>query len=62
MKVSIEIECDDIDDLKIHLSVIRSQILKRAKVLSTDDEADEKIMNFTDSNCYGSHEVKFTEL
>lgn len=62
MKVKIEIECDDIQDLKMHLSVIRGQILNRAKKLATDEEVESSIMNFEESNCYGSHEVKFTGI
>lgn len=62
MKVKIEIECDDIQDLKMHLSVIRGQILNRAKKFQTDDYVPESIMNFEESNCYGSHEVKFTGI
>ena len=62
MNVEIKIECDDIQDLKMHLSVIRGQILNRAKKLSNDEEVESSIMNFEDSNCYGSHEVKFTEI
>ena len=70
MKVEIKIECDDIQDLKMHLSVIRGQILNRAKkmtdkkdsLFSSKESVSEISMNFEDSNCYGSHEVKFTGI
>lgn len=62
MKVEIKIQCDDIQDLKMHLSVIRGQILNRAKKLTSDEDVSSSIMNFEESNCYGNHEVKFTGI
>jgi ribosomal protein L9 len=61
MKVEIKIECDDIQDLKMHLSVIRGQILNRAKQLNSEEVIGKDIMSFEDSNCYGNHQVKITE-
>ncbi len=52
MKVKIEIDCDTHDQLKNHLVVIQEQI----GALQTT-EIEEHNVSFSDSNCYGDHEV-----
>lgn len=56
MKVKIEIDCSDIDEIYSHLAVIKSQIKQHLKTVDTE----KKIKTFTveDSNCYGSHKAK----
>lgn len=50
MKVAIVVECEDVQDLMAHLSVIRQRIRYELK-------SDEQEINFDDENVYGSHKV-----
>ena len=63
MKVKIEIECDDEQEVLSHLNVIRKQI-KRAfrKHLKKDPEyMEHPEFLLEDNNCYGLHSVIVTE-
>lgn len=55
MKVSIEIECDDVGELLAHLGVIENTIQIRSR--GNKDYDFEVGTQFSDNNCYGSHEV-----
>lgn len=56
MKVSIEIDCSDTDEIFSHLTVIRRQLRKAITYLE-EAKPDEQWEPFTvdDENCYGSH-------
>lgn len=58
MKINIEIECMDDDEVLTHLSVIRSKI-KKELAKTTENQTG---VTFSDSNCYGIHTVKITDL
>lgn len=63
MKVTIVIECDDEQDLFMHLSVIRQSLKNQSKKMENGFNGmreNEKI-SFDDSNCYGSHSVIMEE-
>jgi len=55
MKVLIEINCEEIKDLKLHLSVIRDTLNKKIKSGAFKDTIK---VEFEDSNHYGDHAVK----
>ncbi len=58
MKVKIEIECDYIEEILAHVSVIRSQIKSEAKKRNiTPGNAFEKRVRMYDNNCYGDHKI-----
>jgi hypothetical protein len=59
MEVIITIECDSLEELLMHLSKIRSQVKKQQEALEQDEPT---VINLSDSNCYGSHEIKITTL
>ena len=56
MKVQIEIECSDVDEIFAHLTVIRQQLRKEFKKLQKE-QPDEQWEPFEveDNNCYGYH-------
>lgn len=56
MKVSITIDCEDVADLKTHISVIRARLLAELKVsgLLLSNEP----LELFDGNCYGEHSIK----
>ena len=56
MKVTISIDCEDERELLTHLSVIRQQVKKEFKKL--DKEPEQDVVRFSDSNCYGNHNVE----
>ena len=61
MKVTIQIDCNTINELKLHLTEIRRQInVHEKKGLLSGDLAKEVIFN--DGNCYGEHTVKIKGL
>jgi hypothetical protein len=53
MEINIIIECDNEEDLLLHLSVIRLQIKKAMKKTPTLPD-----MVLEDNNCYGYHKVE----
>jgi hypothetical protein len=55
MKVKIEIDCETAGELRKHLNEIIRIIAIRSR--QNDDHDFEVGTNFSDSNCYGSHEV-----
>lgn len=62
MKVQIDIECDDIRELKLHLSVLQLQVNHERKRLELDTADDfSTSLKITDNNCYGYHELKVLE-
>lgn len=63
MKVTIEIECDTIAELRSHLSVMRMNVLKETKRKKLDRYHDElpKDTELRDDNCYGCHVLHVTE-
>jgi len=55
MKVQIEIECETAAELDQHLEVIRQTIKVRSR---QNPEHDFEVgTQFSDNNCYGTHEV-----
>jgi hypothetical protein len=58
MKIKIEINCEDDDEVLTHLTVIRAALKKRFK---RDPEGNNDSYSFTDNNCYGTHNVEVTE-
>lgn len=58
MEITIKIQCDDDDEALTHLSVIRQTLKKKLKESHDSDNGD--YLEFSDSNCYGDHEVKVT--
>lgn len=63
MRISIEIECDTIQELKSHLSVLNAQITKYVKTNKLDKHHDELSSSVVieDDNCYGCHILQVTE-
>jgi hypothetical protein len=59
MKVTIEIDCSDEDEIYTHLSVIKSQIKKKIKTL--DPDAKWEPFTVEDNNCYGHHKAEVTD-
>ncbi len=58
MRVKIEIDCDTIGALTTHLSVIRSEVKKRAREMKLNPMEDELPKSkWQDDNCYGEHIV-----
>lgn len=57
MKLIIEIDCETINQLHNHLTVLKKQIRSRAKQLKLDHqkEAFQVKTEFYDDNCYGMH-------
>ena len=55
MKIKINIECEDFDEILQHLEVIRNSVkVRRVEIESLDDVT----LTLSDSNCYGEHIVK----
>lgn len=56
MKVNIEIDCSDVEEIFTHLSVIRQQLRKKFKTM-WKEHPDKQWEPFTveDNNCYGVH-------
>lgn len=63
MKVMIEIDCETINQLHNHLSVLKKQIRSRAKALVLDHtkEGFPAETQFYDDNCYGTHHAEIVE-
>jgi hypothetical protein len=57
MKVTIEIECDTINDLYAHLGVLQKQIKAQAKKQKRNPIHDDfhPSVVLEDDNCYGAH-------
>jgi environmental stress-induced protein Ves len=57
MKVIIEIDCETVNQLQNHLSVLKKDMRLRAKNQKLDHKTDpfKPSEFFTDSNCYGDH-------
>ena len=62
MKVKIEIDCSDVEEIYAHLNVIKTQIKKKVKKL-WKQEPDKKWKPFIveDNNCYGYHKAKIID-
>jgi hypothetical protein len=63
MKHIIEVDCETIDQLQAHLTVLKDQIRKRAKKekLNMAKEAFPISTFIIDDNCYGSHSMHVYE-
>lgn len=56
MEITIKIDCNDVEDIFTHLSIIRQQL--RAKFKKIDLDVDLfKTFKVEDNNCYGYHSV-----
>lgn len=67
MKITIEIDPTDWEDVLTHMTVIRARLKKEIKKWDTyslqDREKDiPDEMKFSDNNCYGTHDVKVSEI
>lgn len=63
MKIKIEIDCEDFNELNCHLESIKEQIkLNEDKINEMlDDEHlywEKRTITLQDSNCYGDHIIK----
>jgi len=54
MKVTIEIECDEYNEICQHLDKIRKDMIKSIKKDTIEKDKGEQ---FYDNNCYGTHTV-----
>ena len=62
MKATIIIECDDEQDLFMHLSVIRQSLKQKSKQMNGFENLQTyKKVEIEDSNCYGNHSVILEE-
>lgn len=62
MKISIEIECTTIGEVKSHLTCLISQIKKHQKSFSMpDDDELATGTHITDNNCYGIHDLNVVQ-
>jgi hypothetical protein len=59
MKLQIEIDCETVEEMFTHISVIRDQLKRRMKGWDKYDEPREAV-TVEDNNCYGCHEAKLT--
>ncbi len=62
MNITIEIDCETIQELGQHLSALRDQITSKARRNKLDIYKDEFTngKGLSDNNCYGTHKVKIT--
>lgn len=60
IKVTIEIECDEANEIIQHLNVIKSDLTKIIKQKNSGLDLYARLdgKELTDSNCYGDHKVK----
>lgn len=62
MKITIEVECDQLGELTSHLSVLIKGIKKYVKKNKLTADADVPgDLELYDDNCYGTHELKVSE-
>lgn len=57
-RVSIEIECEDKDEIIAHISEIRKELIHRINHAKRNSIPEIKEEIFNDNNCYGTHIVK----
>lgn len=59
MEITINIECETIDEFLAHLQKIQKQAITKSKYEKLDTKYDEFIngKRMKDCNCYGTHQV-----
>ena len=62
MITKIEIDCEDLDELILHLKIIKLQIKRKFREFSEGSfmNSTDRI-DFEDNNCYGTHKVSISD-